>query len=75
MSISEDGQQWEEVWQAQNWATTWIVRLTQSLADTAEPGRKARFIKLETRGQSPRELVLKRVTVYGVKIKTTIEAK
>jgi hypothetical protein len=67
MSISEDGQKWEEVWQAKSWATTWLVRLTQSSAGAEKPGLKARFIKLETRGESPRELVLKRVTVFGVK--------
>jgi len=67
MSISEDGQKWQEVWQAKSWATTWLVRLTQSSAGAEKPGLKARFIKLETRGESPRELVLKRVTVFGVK--------
>ena len=67
MSISEDGQKWQEVWQAKSWATTWRVRLTQSSAGEALPGRPARFIKLETKGEAPRELVLKRITVYGVK--------
>jgi hypothetical protein len=67
MSISEDGQKWQEVWQAKSWVTTWIVRLIQPSADAGNPGRKARFIKLETRGESPRPLVLKRVTVFGVK--------
>ena len=65
MSISEDRQKWQDVWQAKSWATTWRVRLTQSSAGAATPGRKARFIKLETRGESPRELVLKRVIVFG----------
>ncbi|MEI7902148.1 MAG: discoidin domain-containing protein [bacterium] len=67
MSISEDGQKWDEVWQAKSWSTTWLVRLTQSSAGAGKPGRKARYIKLETRGESPRELVLKRVTVFGIK--------
>jgi hypothetical protein len=67
MSISEDGQKWQEVWQAKSWATTWLVRLTQSSAGAGNPGRSARFIKLETRGESPRPLVLKRVTVFGIK--------
>jgi hypothetical protein len=66
MSISEDGQQWEEVWQAKNWVTTWIARVTQSSGGSVKSGRKARFIKLETRGDSPRPLVLRRVTVFGI---------
>jgi hypothetical protein len=67
MSLSEDGQKWEEVWQAKNWVTTWIARVIQSSGGTVKAGRKARFIKLETRGDSPRPLVLKRVTVFGIK--------
>jgi hypothetical protein len=66
MSISEDGEKWQEVWQAKSWATTWIVRVIQPSADPGDPGRKARFIKLETRGESPRPLVLRRVTVFGI---------
>jgi len=67
MSISEDGQTWREVWQAKRWASSWRVRLTRSPAGVDVPGPKARFIKLETRGESPRELVLTRVTVFGQK--------
>ena len=67
MSLSEDGQKWEEVWQAKNWVTTWIARVTQSSGGSVKAGRMARFIKLETRGASPRPLVLKRVTVFGIK--------
>ena len=67
MSISEDGEKWEEVWQAKSWVTTWIARVTRSSAVTGKSGRKARYIRLETRGESPRPLVLKRVTVFGIK--------
>jgi hypothetical protein len=31
------------------------------------PGRKVRFIKLETKNDSPRGLMLQRVAVFGVK--------
>ena len=65
--VLSDGQKWEEVWQAKSWSTTWLIRLIQSAAGTEKPGRKARFIKLETRGESPRPLVLRRVTVLGIK--------
>jgi hypothetical protein len=53
MSISEDGQKWEDIWQAKSWVTTWIARVTESSGGTVKSGRKARFIKLETRGESP----------------------
>ncbi|MEI7901461.1 MAG: discoidin domain-containing protein, partial [bacterium] len=66
MSISEDGQKWEEVWQAKSWVATWIARVTQFSGGSVKAGRKARFIKLETRGDSIRPLVLKRVTVFGI---------
>jgi hypothetical protein len=67
MSISEDGVKWQQVWQAKSWVATWIARLIEPSADIGKPGRKARFIKLETRGDSPRALVLRRVTVFGIK--------
>lgn len=67
MSISEDGQKWQEVWQAKSWVTTWLARVTQSSGGSLKSGLRARFIKLETRGESPRALVLRRVTVFGTK--------
>ena len=67
LSVSEDEQKWEEVWQAKRWTSSWLVRLTHSEAGTEVSGRQARFIRLETRGESPRALVLKRVTVFGEK--------
>ena len=67
VSISEDGQQWQEVWRAKTFETTWTVPVTHLDAGANVPGLKARYIRLETNNDSPRELLLKRVTVFGVK--------
>ncbi len=67
LSISEDGKKWEEVWKAKEWESSWVVPLTHFDAGIDTPGRQARFIKLETKGNSPRPLLLQRITVYGVK--------
>lgn len=65
MSVSEDGQTWEEAWRATSWISTWIVPVAHFDAGATVPGRRIRYIKLETKGDSPRPLLLKRVTVYG----------
>jgi len=67
MSVSEDGQKWEEVWKAKDWATTWVVPLTHFDAGASVPGRKLKYIRLETKGDSPRALLLQRVSIFGVK--------
>ena len=67
LSISEDGQQWEEIWRAQTWESTWLVPVTHFDAGINAPGRRARFLRLETKNDSPRELLLRRITVFGVK--------
>ena len=67
LSVSEDGNQWEEVWKAKEWAASWVVPLTHVDAGATVPGRKARYIRLETKNDSPRELMLQRVAVFGVK--------
>lgn len=67
LSISEDGQAWEEIWRAKEWETTWLVPVTHLEAGTNAPGRRARFIRLETKNEAPRELLLRRITVFGVK--------
>jgi alpha-L-fucosidase len=67
VSVSEDGKQWREVWRATKWEAIWTVPLTHVDAGANVPGARARFIRLETKNDSPRELLLKRVTVFGVK--------
>ena len=67
LSVSEDGNKWEEVWKAKEWTASWVVQLTHVDAGATVPGRQARYIRLETKGDSPRELMLQRVAVFGVK--------
>jgi alpha-L-fucosidase len=67
LSISEDGKSWEKVWKAEKWKNVWMVPVTRFHAGLDTPGRSARFLKLETKGETPRPLLLHRVTVYGEK--------
>jgi hypothetical protein len=67
LSVSEDGAKWDEVWKAKDWVASWVVPLTQLDAGANVPGRKVRFIRLETKNDSPRALMLQRVSVFGVK--------
>ena len=67
VSVSEDGKSWQEVWRAKTFESTWVVPVTHVDAGANVPGCRARFIRLETKNDSPRELLLKRITVFGVK--------
>jgi len=67
LSFSEDGQKWEEIWRAKTLETTWVVPVTHFDAGINASGRRARFIRAETRNEAPRELLLRRITVFGVK--------
>ena len=67
LSVSEDGAKWDDVWKAKDWVASWVVPLTHLDAGANVPGRRVRFIKLETRNDSPRGLMLQRVAVFGVK--------
>jgi alpha-L-fucosidase len=67
LSLSEDGLKWEEIWQVKAWESTWVVPVTHFDAGINTPGRPARFIKVETKGDAPRPMLLQRITVYGTK--------
>jgi hypothetical protein len=67
VSLSEDGQKWEEVWRAKTWEAQWVVPVTRFDAGNNVPGRPARFIKVETKNEVPMEMLLRRITVFGVK--------
>ena len=67
VSVPEDGKKWQEVWRAKTFEPSWLVPVTHMDAGANVPGCRARFIRLETSNDSPRELLLKRVTVFGVK--------
>ncbi|MBT3380799.1 MAG: hypothetical protein HN742_29090 [Lentisphaerae bacterium] len=65
LSVSEDGDTWEEAWVAEEWEQEWFAPITRFHAGIELPGRAARYIKLETRGERQRILLFQRVTVYG----------
>ena len=65
VSISLDGRKWEQVWRAVSVQELWQVPLTHFHAGIDVPGREARYIKLETRNDRPRPLLLKRLRAYG----------
>jgi len=65
LSISEDGENWEEVWKASNWEEKWLAVITHFHAGIEVPGRKAQFLKFETRGAPPKPMRLQRITVFG----------
>lgn len=67
LSISEDGLTWQEVWRAKTWEAIWTVPLTHLDAGAQVPGRQVRFIKVETINDTPRELLLQRITALGPK--------
>ncbi len=65
LSVSVDGENWEKAWQADEWEPTWCAVPTHFHAGIQVPGRKARYLLMQTHGQKPRHLLLKHVTVYG----------
>jgi hypothetical protein len=67
LSISEDGKTWETVWKAPAWPwqDKWLATLTRFHAGITVPGRTTRFIRLETKGNPPRPLLLQRVSILG----------
>lgn len=65
LSSSEDGQAWTKAWQANKWEQKWLAPVTTFHAGIDAPGRRARYLKLETQGSTPRPMLLQRVTVYG----------
>lgn len=65
LSVSEDGQTWAKAWQAKEWQQKWLAPVTQFHAGIEAPGRPARYLRLETKGENPRPMLLQRVTVYG----------
>lgn len=65
LSLSEDDNTWTEVWEAEEWEQKWCALITRFHAGIEVEGRPARYLKLETRGERGRLLLLQRVTVYG----------
>ncbi len=65
ISVSEDGETWTEAWTAPEWEEKWLAVITHFHAGIDVLGRKGRYLKLETRGEPPRPMLLHRLAVYG----------
>jgi len=52
-------------WQAQKWEQRRLALVTRFHAGMDVPGRPVRYLKFETRGETPRPMLLQRVEVYG----------
>jgi len=65
VSISEDGEKWEQAWKAKKWEQAWEVPVTTVKAGAEVPGRQGRYIRMETKSGKTVPLILQRVEVYG----------
>ena len=65
LSVSLDSKQWQEVWKADRGAPQWEIPVTDLLAGAQVPGRKARYLRLETKPATPTHFHLRQVTVWG----------
>lgn len=65
LSISTDGTTWETLWKASKWEEKWLILPTRFHAGITVSGRTSRYIRLETKGNPPRPLLLQRVTILG----------
>ena len=65
LSVSISGKTWQEVWRASRSAPQWEIPVNDFLAGALVPGRKARYLRLETRPGKPDYFHLRQVEVWG----------
>ena len=65
VSLSVDGQTWEQIWTATDTADMWEIPVTSFVAGAHIPGKPARFIQIERRLDKPDVLHLQTVKIYG----------
>jgi alpha-L-fucosidase len=65
LSISSDGKTWTEVWKSEKILPQWEIPVNDFLAGAEVPGRKARYLRLETKLEKPEPFHLNQVQVYG----------
>ena len=65
LSVSLSGKAWQEVWKASRSAPQWEIPVNDFLAGAQVPGRKARYLRLETRPAKPDYFHLRQVEVWG----------
>ncbi len=68
LSVSNNGKDWDEVWKAEGTEQVWHIPVTEYRGGAYVPGRKARYIRLETRPDAPEFLHLQHVKVWGKKL-------
>jgi alpha-L-fucosidase len=65
LSVSLDGKVWSEVWKAGQIAPRWDIPITEFKAGVDVPGRKARYLRIETESDRPHILKLRQVQAWG----------
>lgn len=65
VSLSTDGETWEQVWLAEDVASRWTVPITRPQAGIQVPGRSARYMRLRIERDEPTYFHLKAVEVWG----------
>jgi hypothetical protein len=65
VSVSSDGNAWQEVWKADSSLRQWEIPVNDFVAGAQIPGRKARHLRLELKPAKPEYLHLRQVEVWG----------
>ena len=65
VSLSVNGNQWEEIWKQTNLDDVWEIPVTRFVAGANLLGKEARFVKIERRLSQPDALHLQTVKIYG----------
>ena len=65
LSVSKDGKSWDKIWTAPTVQASWEIPVTGFLAGAQVPGRKTRYLRLETHNDNPTYFHLRHVEVYG----------
>lgn len=65
ISTSLDGEDWRQVWQAEDVARNWTVPITRPQAGIEVPGQTARYLRLSVEHDEPAYFHLRRVEVWG----------
>lgn len=65
VSLSLDGQKWEQIWTASDTSDIWEIPVTSFVAGAHIPGKDARYVKIERRLEKPDALHLQTVKIYG----------
>lgn len=65
LSVSIDGKDWADVWQAERAESSWEIPVTDMRAGAEVPGRLARYVRLAIKPAEPQHFHLRQVEIYG----------